>query len=77
MTNSTYAKNNGDLLRYSILWRCSVPFRASDCGWRKGVSKITLPMNLLDQSFLKQYKTLVVCILSDLNILGFASYLYI
>ena len=39
MTNSTYAKNNGDWLRYSILWRCSVPFRASDCGWRKGVSR--------------------------------------
>ena len=41
--------------------------------------KITSPMNLLllDRSFLKQFKTFAVRVLSDLKILGFASYLYI
>jgi hypothetical protein len=39
--------------------------------------KITSLMNLLDRSFLKQFKTFAVRVLSDLKILGFASYLYI
>ena len=39
--------------------------------------KITSPINLLDRLFLKQFKTFNVRILSDLNILGFALYLYI
>ena len=36
-------------------------------------------MNLLDRSFLKQFKTFAdaVRVLSDLMILGFASYLYV
>ena len=39
--------------------------------------KITSSMNLLHRSFLKQFKTFAVRALSDLKILGFASYLYI
>jgi hypothetical protein len=39
--------------------------------------RITSPMNLLDRSFLKQFKTFAVRVLSDLKILCFASYLYI
>ena len=37
--------------------------------------KITSPMTLLDRSFLKQFKTFAVRVLSNLKILGFASYI--